>query len=80
MAVSTTRVTLDIPKDMHRKVKAIAALLGVSLKDFILDCVEEKAFKKEPKASLKKALRDAYEEKDLISYDSLEEFAKKHNI
>ena len=31
----TTRVTVDFPKDQHKKLKALAALEGVTLQDYI---------------------------------------------
>ena len=32
---NTTRVTVDFPKDQHRRLKAKAALAGVSLQEYI---------------------------------------------
>lgn len=38
----TTRVTVDFPANKHKRLKALAALEGVSLQEFIRSCVEEK--------------------------------------
>ena len=38
----TTRVTVDFPSKKHKRLKALAALEGVSLQEFIRSCVEEK--------------------------------------
>ncbi len=37
-----TRMTIDFPVNKHKRLKAIAALLGVPMKEFILTCVLEK--------------------------------------
>jgi len=37
-----TRLTIDFPSIKHKQLKAVAALLGVPMKEFILSCVLEK--------------------------------------
>ena len=37
-----TRMTIDFPVGKHRQLKAIAALVGIPMKEFILKCVLEK--------------------------------------
>jgi len=39
----TTRVTIDFPIEQHRRLKALAALEGVSLQEFIRSHVLDKA-------------------------------------
>jgi hypothetical protein len=41
----TTRVTVDFPIVKHKQLKAIAALNGETLQEFILSCVDEKMHK-----------------------------------
>ena len=36
-----TRMTIDFPSEKHKELKAVAALLGMPMKDFILRCVLE---------------------------------------
>lgn len=38
----TTRVTVDFPLNRHKRLKALAALKGVSLQEFVRSCVDEK--------------------------------------
>jgi predicted DNA binding CopG/RHH family protein len=38
----TTRVTVDFPIKKHQRLKALAAIEGVSLQDFIRSCVDAK--------------------------------------
>ena len=41
MANETKRLTLDMPEKVHKKLKALAALNGTSLKTLILSCVRD---------------------------------------
>ncbi len=41
-----TRMTIDFPSDKHKELKAIAALLGVPMKEFILSCVLDRIAEK----------------------------------
>ena len=34
------RVNIELPPDLHKKAKAVAALKGSSLKDFIIEAVD----------------------------------------
>lgn len=36
-----SRITIDIPKEDHQKLKAIAALMGKSMRDVILESIRE---------------------------------------
>lgn len=82
MSVNTEnkRITLDIPSDLHRKLKAIAALLGVTLKEYIISCVEEKTFFKEPKEPLRKAMEDSTHEERLTEYKDIQDLIKKLDL
>ena len=35
------RMTIDMPFEEHKKLKAIAAFMGVSLKDLVLNCLRD---------------------------------------
>jgi hypothetical protein len=43
------RTTIDVPEPVFRKMKATAALRGVSLKDFVLSAVEHEMAKEQVK-------------------------------
>jgi hypothetical protein len=51
-----TRVTVDFPIEKHKRLKAIAALKGETLQEFILNSVEEKMA--EPKVKNKLDMLD----------------------
>ncbi len=48
----TTRVTVDFPSEKHKRLKAIAALKGETLQEFILTCVEDKMLEPNGKTKL----------------------------
>jgi hypothetical protein len=39
MVSAVARIHYEIPDDLHRKVKAAAALKGVTLKDFVIEAL-----------------------------------------
>ena len=53
-----TRMTIDFPAMKHKQLKAIAALLGVPMKEFILTCVLEKLDNKEILQALEEEQHD----------------------
>lgn len=57
-----TRMTIDFPVLKHKQMKAIAALLGISMKEFVLTCVMEKL-------NDKKVLQAIEEERDAEAFD-----------
>lgn len=72
----TTRMTIDFPKKEHRKLKALAALTGVSLRQLVLNLIHE-SLEKTPNAETLAAMKDADEGKNLTSYSSIDEMSKK---
>ena len=57
----TTRVTVDFPKSQHRKLKAIAALKGLTLQEYIRSRISAKSediSDSELKPLVKKLIRD----------------------
>ena len=41
------RVHYEIPDDLHRRAKAAAAMLGITLKEFVIQALEEATAKQE---------------------------------
>lgn len=58
----TTRMTIDFPSGKHKELKATAALLGMPMKEFILNCVMEKLGQKIPSPK-------SQEEEDAEAFD-----------
>ena len=41
MVTKTSRLTIDLPKEEHKRLKMAASLLGTTMKDLVLMSVEE---------------------------------------
>lgn len=72
----TTRMTIDFPKKEHRKLKALAALTGVSLRQLVLDFIHA-SLEKTPNAETLAAMQDADEGTNLTTHSSISEMHKK---
>lgn len=70
-----TRVTIDLLPEEHKRLKAIAALQGVTLQDLIIDCIDEKMHK--PNAKTIEVIRKAEKGENLIKCDDFDDFIKK---
>jgi hypothetical protein len=64
------RTTLDLFVDEHRKLKAIAALKGTSLRELIMECVREK-YEKIPNEETLEAFRQSEANEGLVEYKSV---------
>lgn len=62
MKKERTRVTVDFPTEEHRRLKAVAALMGISMQEYIIGCIEEKLYSTNipniPNVRTKKAIED----------------------
>lgn len=55
-----TRMSIDIAIRDHKKIKILAAAEGVSLREFVIECIQEKINPpKKPNAKTRKAIADA---------------------
>lgn len=56
----TTRMSIDISVKEHRRIKVLASAEGITLKDFVIRCIQEKISpEKKPNAKTRKAMDDA---------------------
>ncbi len=61
------RTSIDIPNAEHRKLKAIAAMRGVSMKQLILECLSRELYSDNvPNEETEKVIREADEGKNVI--------------
>ena len=73
-----TRMTIDMPLEDHKKLKAMAAFMGVSLKELVLSCLRDNLLSNnKPNAETLKAFKETDEGKDLIHCDDFDDFAQK---
>ncbi len=69
-AKRTTRMSIDVTLKDHTRIKVLAAAEGVSLKDFVIDCIQEKIHpEKKPNAKTRKAMEEARKGKTIKAKD-----------
>ncbi len=79
MNTEKTRLSIEIPVIEHKKLKALAALRGTSVKDLVLNCIYETLYK-EPNEMTKKVLKEADEGKNLIHYKDIDDMLEQFGI
>lgn len=73
-----TRLTFELPAVDHKKLKAIAALAGVSMKDLILSCLKENLLSEDvPNEETIRVFKDTDEGKNLIHFKNADEMIDK---
>lgn len=76
-----TRMSIDIPNEEHRKLKAIAALKGVSMKAIILECLSRELYSDNvPNKLTEKTFRESDEGKNIKEYKDLEDLRSQLGI
>ena len=77
----SSRVTIDMPKTMHKRLKTHAALLGKSMRDVILDALELteacRVSSHIPNKTTRKAIKDAQQGRGLVEVKDMHELFKK---
>jgi hypothetical protein len=59
------RMTLDVPIQEHKKLKAMAAFRGISLKDLVLSCVRDNLLSTKFKQELNKQIKRGKDEESV---------------
>lgn len=73
-----TRMTIDMPFEEHKKLKAMAAFMGVTLKDLVLNCLRDYLLSdNEPNDQTLKALKETDERKGLVDCKDFNDFIDK---
>jgi ribosomal 50S subunit-associated protein YjgA (DUF615 family) len=76
-----SRITIDIPLANHRRLKALAAILGKSMRDIVVDSIEQHLEKiKVPNKKTLEAIANIEAKKDLVEAKSIEDIFKKLGI
>ena len=76
-----SRITVDIPKIDHKKLKAMAALTGRSMREIITESIEEYiSSAKYPNKKTLKAIEDAEKGKGLTVSKDMKDLFKKLGI
>lgn len=72
MSTKTARLTIDLPKADHKRLKMAASMMGTSIKSLVLMSVDEFMHKKPNKVTVK-AIRQSETGKGLKKFNNLDE-------
>ncbi len=76
-----SRITIDIPKEDHKKLKAMAAILGKSMREIVIESLEQHlSSSKTPNNKTLKVIADAHHGKGLTTAKDAEDLFKKLGI
>jgi len=76
-----TRLTFELPAVDHKRLKAIAALAGVSLKDLILGCLQENLLSENvPNEETIKVFKETDSGKNLVRYKNADDLINKLDL
>lgn len=72
------RMTIDMPFEEHKKLKAMAAFMGMSLKELVLSCLRDHLLSdNEPNNETLNAFKETDEGKGLIRCKDFNDFVNK---
>jgi hypothetical protein len=72
------RMTIDMPFEEHKKLKAMAAFMGVTLKDLVLSCLRDNLLNdNEPNDETLKAFGETDVGKGLVRCKDFNDFVNK---
>jgi hypothetical protein len=81
-----SRITLDVPKKIHKKFKALAASKGKSMKEMLVTFIDKQLeaqkddecpYSHTPNKKTIKAIKDSYNKKNLVECKDMEDLIKK---
>jgi hypothetical protein len=76
-----SRITIDIPKESHKKLKAIAAVLGKSMREIVIESIEKNLLNpKNPNKKTLRAIKDVERKRGLVKAKDAEDLFKKLGI
>jgi len=76
-----SRITIDIPKESHKKLKTLAAIQGKSMREMVIESIEKNLLNpKMPNKTTLKAIKNVEEKKGLIKAKNTKDLFKKLGI
>lgn len=73
--MSTTRLTIDLPKDVYKKIKITSAIMETTMRQVICNCIYDSLF--EPNEETRKAIEECEKGENLLGpYKSVEQMFK----
>jgi hypothetical protein len=71
-------MTIDMPIHEHKQLKALAAFMGVSIKELVLSCVRDHLLSRnEPNEKTLKAFKETEEGVGLVRCENFDDFVAK---
>jgi hypothetical protein len=72
------RMTIDMPPEEHKRLKAMAAFMGITLKDLVLSCLRDHLLSdNEPNDETLKAFGETDEGRGLVRCKDFNDFVNK---
>lgn len=76
-----SRMTIDVPEEDHKRLKALAAVLGKSMREIVIEWIHEHLYSSNtPNAETLDAIMQIESGKNLIKSDNIEDLFKKLGI
>lgn len=76
-----SRMTIDIPEEDHKRLKALAAILGKSMRKIIIEWIHENLYSSNtPNAKTLEAIRQVENRENLVEADNIEDLFQKIGI
>ena len=76
-----SRLTIDIPKKVHKRLKALAAFRGKSMREYVSELIMEDIYSSHiPNEKTLKTISDVENSKDLVEAEDAEDLFKKLGI
>lgn len=76
-----SRMTIDVPEEDHRRLKALAAVLGKSMREIIIEWIHEHLYSvNTPNTETLEAIRQIEHGENLVESDNVDDLFKKLGI
>lgn len=80
-----SRMTIDVPEEDHKRLKALAAVLGKSMREIVIEWIHEHLYSSNtssntPNAQTLEAIKQIEKGENLIESDSIDDLFKKLGI
>ncbi len=76
-----SRMTIDIPEEDHKRLKALAALRGETMREIIVGWIQENLYSSNsPNAATLKAIEKVEKREDLVRCDDIDDLFEKLGI
>ena len=76
-----SRMTIDMPEEDHKRLKALAAVLGKSMREIIIEWIHEHLYSSNtPNTETLKAIKQIEEGNNLIESENIDDLFKKLGI